>query len=279
MADTLTLNGYDTSQADTGFTLVSPVGWQDAAARSFALAQRVGRPGAAVHSRRIETLDIMVTGFVTGSSNADAKTKLGNLKALLTQTVPATIIIGDFTARKATGELNGRVVVTPLDGMGNSAKKFRIDLPFTVADPPAFVETSATSVGGIHNSDAALAQGYARPHGMIIVIDGAWANPLTITYKDHDANTIFAMVFNVAGGASDFLVLDVDHRTVFLNTTGLPNDDTGGENAHQYLADPREWIDPDPTHWDTRTADWPTLRASSSSGPQANSECEYTKAY
>lgn len=219
----LTLGGTDVSGSSYGFHVDAIEGWLDAAPLSAQELRVTGRPGVQTADHQVGPRPITVRGKLKGSSVADARSKLHNLKSLVTRTRPTTLVFGDETSVQTSAEYRAMRVAQlgALDAL--QFARLAVEIRFLAADP--FLKaTSQTTVSSITTSPTDLEQGTAPVWPQIRIL-GSATNPV-LTLKDEGGSTVETMGFTISLGGSDYLCIDMDKQTAYQNTSGNFNEGT-----------------------------------------------------
>ena len=268
MSGILFLNGNDATTT-YGFELVEAPGLLAMGGHTYQTAAVVQRTGVLLGTARptIEARQLRLQGYITGSTLADAVSKLDTLKAAI-GTAPCSIRTAWDTTRQYWG------VLTAAPAGPNSAywqTYLAVELDFLLFDPLSYKTTSETVA--FTTGATAIPLGTAPSKGnravtSKITITGAATTPILI-YKNSAGVEVSRMSFTGYSPLSgDTIEIDIARGLVEKVVSGLRSNAMGDLAAG--------WTFPalDPADGVYLTSSWPTLEVTSGSG-----SITYTKAY
>jgi hypothetical protein len=272
MSGILFINGND-AKTTYGFELVDAPELLAMGGHTYQTAPVVQRAGVLLGTARpaVEPRTLRLEGFITGSTLADAVTKLDNLKAAC-NTGPCRIATAWDTTRQYWG-----VLVSAPAGPNSAYWQtyMAVELEFLLFDPYAFKTTDSTVT--FTTSAVAIPLGTAPSRGnravpSTITITGPATTP-KITYRNSDGVEVSVMHFSdsvtgLLASASEQFEIDLARGLVRKLVSGTPS------NAMGFLAPGWNFPALDPQDGNYELSAWPTLELTSGSG-----SVTYTKAY
>lgn len=268
MSGILFLNGND-AKTTYNFDLVEAPELLAMGAHTFQTASVVQRAGVLLGTARptVEPRTLRLQGFITGTSLADAVTKLDNLKAELNTTACRIATAWD-TARQYWGVL---VAATAAPNSAYWQTYVSVELDFLLFDPYAYATSTSTVTFGTSPTDIPLGTAPSRGNRFVtskITITGAATTPI-LRYKSSAGTTLATMSFTgYSPLASDSIEIDLARGLVEKIVSGVRS------NAMSALANGWNFPALDPQDGVYQTSDWPTLEVTSGSG-----SITYSKAY
>ena len=186
-----------------------------------------GRPGQRVGRRVTGNKPFGVRGQIRSTSIADASSNLHLLTAICQGTAqPSTVIFGMSTSKRLSAECLG-LVVQNLTGPLAIPRVDEVRILFDAPDPPFFEGTTVTTVSVTSSGAVACPQGNAPVWPAIIAngtTDGASA--FTVTLYDSTGAEVGALTIGDAPTSSEYVVIDMNAMTVYLNETQVASSGT-----------------------------------------------------
>lgn len=268
MSGILYLNGVD-AKTQYGFDLVEAPDLLSMGDHDYQTAPVVQRSGVLLSTARptVQPRTMRLTGFITGTTLTDARTKLNTLRAAI-GTVPCTIATAWDTTKNFYGVLQSSAA-------GPNAsywdKYLAVELEFLLFDPYGYDTTISTVNFTTSATDIPLGTAPSKGNRIVetkIRITGAATTPI-LRYRNSNGVLVSTMSFTgYSPLASDYIEINVSKGLVEKVVSGVRS------NAMGALAAGWDFPALDPNDGNYIVSGWPELEVTSGSG-----QITYYKAY